>query len=149
LRAVVQRVKQAGVSVEGREVSRIRKGHLILLGVEQGDTKQDVEYLADKIVNLRVFEDHQGKMNLSVKDIGGEMLVVSQFTLCADCRKGRRPSFISAAEPEMAEAFYEEFCRIASEQGVTVKKGVFRTHMEVDLVNDGPVTVLLDSRKTF
>lgn len=149
MRAVVQRVKQAGVSVEGREVSRIRKGHLILLGVEQGDTKQDVEYLADKIVNLRVFEDHQGKMNLSVKDIGGEMLVVSQFTLCADCRKGRRPSFISAAEPEMAEAFYEEFCRIASEQGVTVKKGVFRTHMEVDLVNDGPVTVLLDSRKTF
>ncbi|HHU48278.1 MAG: D-aminoacyl-tRNA deacylase [Caldicoprobacterales bacterium] len=149
MRAAVQRVKQAGVSVEGREVSRIRKGYLILLGVEQGDTKQDVEYLADKIVNLRVFEDHQGKMNLSVKDIGGEMLVVSQFTLCADCRKGRRPSFISAAEPEMAEAFYEEFCRIASEQGVTVKKGVFRTHMEVDLVNDGPVTVLLDSRKTF
>jgi D-tyrosyl-tRNA(Tyr) deacylase len=149
LRAVVQRVKQAGVSVEGKEVSRIQKGHLVLLGVEQGDTKEDILYLAEKIVNLRVFEDKQGKMNLSIKDIDGEMLVVSQFTLFGDCRKGRRPSFISAAAPEMAEAFYEEFCKIVSQKGVLVEKGVFGAHMEVDLINDGPVTLLLDSKKTF
>jgi D-tyrosyl-tRNA(Tyr) deacylase len=149
LRAVVQRVMQSGVRVEDTEVSRIQKGLLVLLGVEQGDTRQDAEYLADKIVNLRVFEDDEGKMNLSVKDIGGQLLVVSQFTLCGDCRKGRRPSFSSAASPETAEALYEEFCNIASNQGVPVKKGVFRAHMEVDLINDGPVTLLLDSKKIF
>lgn len=149
MRAVVQRVKQAGVRVEGKEVSRIEKGHLVLLGVEQGDTVGDAKYLADKIVNLRVFEDDEGKMNLSVKETGGQMLVVSQFTLCGDGRKGRRPSFSSAAAPKIAEALYEEFCRFVSNQGVPVDKGVFRAHMEVDLVNDGPVTLLLDSKKTF
>lgn len=149
MRAVVQRVKQAGVSVEGKEVSRIQKGHLVLLGVGQGDTREDLKYLAEKIVNLRVFEDAQGKMNLSLKDINGQMLVVSQFTLYGDCRKGRRPSFTSAAAPEMAEAFYEEFCKILSQQGVPVEKGVFGAHMEIDLINDGPVTLMLDSKKIF
>lgn len=149
MRAVVQRVKQAGVSVEGKEVSRIQKGHLVLLGVGQGDTREDLEYLAEKIVNLRVFEDAQGKMNLSLKEINGQVLVVSQFTLYGDCRKGRRPSFTSAAAPEMAEAFYEEFCKILSQQGVPVEKGVFGAHMEIDLINDGPVTLILDSKKTF
>ncbi len=149
LRAVVQRVKRAAVSVDGKLVSSISAGHLVFLGVEQGDTGKDLEYLADKVVNLRVFEDQQGKMNLSVKDIGGELLVVSQFTLCGDCRKGRRPSFTSAASPDRAEAMYEEFCVLAEEHGVPVKKGVFQAHMEVELVNDGPVTILLDSRKTF
>jgi D-tyrosyl-tRNA(Tyr) deacylase len=149
LRAVVQRVKQAGVSVEGKEVSRIQKGHLVLLGVGQGDTREDLEYLAEKIVNLRVFEDAQGKMNLSLKEINGQVLVVSQFTLYGDCRKGRRPSFTSAAAPETAEAFYEEFCKIVSQQGVPVEKGVFGAHMEIDLINDGPVTLILDSKKTF
>lgn len=149
MRAVVQRVKQAGVSVEGKEVSRIQKGHLVLLGVGQGDTREDLEYLAEKIVNLRVFEDAQGKMNLSLKEINGQVLVVSQFTLYGDCRKGRRPSFTSAAAPETAEAFYEEFCKILSQQGVPVEKGVFGAHMEIDLINDGPVTLILDSKKTF
>jgi len=149
LRAVVQRVKQAGVSVGGKEVSRIQKGHLVLLGVGQGDTREDLEYLAEKIVNLRVFEDAQGKMNLSLKEINGQVLVVSQFTLYGDCRKGRRPSFTSAAAPETAEAFYEEFCKIVSQQGVPVEKGVFGAHMEIDLINDGPVTLMMDSKKIF
>jgi len=149
LRAVIQRVKSAGVVVEDRQISHIGTGYLVLLGVEQGDADQDVEYLADKTVNLRVFEDDEGKMNLSVKDIGGELLVVSQFTLYGDCRKGRRPGFSAAAAPEIARPFYEKFCGRCEKQGVPVKKGVFRAHMEVSLVNDGPVTMLLDSRKTF
>ncbi|HHY82321.1 MAG TPA: D-tyrosyl-tRNA(Tyr) deacylase [Clostridiales bacterium] len=149
MRAVVQRVKQASVSVDGSLVSKIQRGHLVFLGVESGDTRQDLEYMVDKIVNLRVFEDDQEKMNLSVKDVGGELLVVSQFTLCGDCRKGRRPSFSSAAGPEDAEFYYEEFCRLAEEQGIPVKKGVFRAHMEVSLINDGPVTMLLDSKRLF
>jgi D-tyrosyl-tRNA(Tyr) deacylase len=149
LRAVIQRVKNAGVSVEGKVVSSIQKGFLVLLGVEEGDTRQDLEYLADKTVNLRVFEDQQGKMNLSIKEIGGEVLVVSQFTLCGDCRKGRRPSFSSAAAPETAEAGYEEYCSQIEAHGIPVKKGVFRAHMEVELVNDGPVTMLLDSKRKF
>ncbi len=135
--------------VEGRQISHIGAGHLVLLGVEQKDTDQDAEYLADKTVNLRVFEDDKGKMNLSVKNIEGELLVVSQFTLYGDCRKGRRPGFSAAAAPEVAELLYEKFCRLCEQQGVPVKKGVFRAHMEVSLVNDGPVTMLLDSRKTF
>ncbi len=149
MRAVIQRVKSAGVVVNGRQISHIGTGHLVLLGMEQKDTDQDVEYLADKTVNLRVFEDDEGKMNLSVKDIRGELLVVSQFTLYGDCRKGRRPGFSAAAAPEIAEPFYEKFCRLCEKQGVQVKKGVFRAHMEVSLVNDGPVTMLLDSGKTF
>lgn len=149
MRAVIQRVKSAGVTVGGEKVSHIGAGHLVFLGVEEQDTDKDLEYLVDKVVNLRVFEDHEGKMNLSVKDVQGELLVVSQFTLCGDCRKGRRPSFSTAAEPGIAEAYYEKFCRLCGEQGITVKQGVFRAHMEVELVNDGPVTMLLDSRRTF
>ena len=149
MRAVVQRVSQASVSVDGSLVSQIQKGHLVLLGVEDGDTIKDLEYMVDKITKLRIFEDDQEKMNLSVKDVGGELLVVSQFTLCGDCRKGRRPNFSSAARPEEAELLYEEFCRMAEEQGIPVKKGVFRAYMEVSLINDGPVTILLDSRRTF
>ena len=149
MRAVIQRVKPASVHVAGNEISRIHKGHLVFLGIEEGDTGQDLEYLVEKIVHLRVFEDTQGKMNLSLLDIEGEILVVSQFTLSGDCRKGRRPSFSSAAAPETAEALYEEFCSQTAQRGVPVKKGVFRAHMEVDLINDGPVTILLDSKKTF
>jgi D-tyrosyl-tRNA(Tyr) deacylase len=149
VRAVVQRVKSAGVTVGGEEVSRIGTGHLVFLGVEENDTDKDLEYLVDKVVNLRVFEDAEGKMNLSLKDVQGELLVVSQFTLCGDCRKGRRPSFSAAAEPGTAEAYYEKFCSLCEAQGITVKQGVFRAHMEVKLVNDGPVTMLLDSRRTF
>ena len=149
MRAVVQRVKQASVHVKGNEVSRIRNGHLVFLGVEDGDTVQDMEYLVDKVIHLRIFEDSDEKMNLSLKDTGGELLVVSQFTLSGDCRKGRRPSFSTAADPETARAFYEGFCELAAQQGVSVKQGVFRAHMEVSLINDGPVTILLDSKKTF
>jgi D-tyrosyl-tRNA(Tyr) deacylase len=149
LRAVVQRVKSAGVTVGGKHISHIDAGHLVFLGVEENDTDKDLEYLVEKVVNLRVFEDDEGKMNLSVKDMQGELLVVSQFTLCGDCRKGRRPSFSAAAEPGIAEVYYEKFCRLCAEQGVSVKQGVFRAHMEVELVNDGPVTMLLDSRRMF
>lgn len=149
MRAVIQRVKQASVHVAGNEVSRIHKGHLVFLGVEEGDTQQDLEYLVEKIAHLRIFEDAQGKMNLSLLDVEGELLVVSQFTLCGDCRKGRRPSFSSAASPETAEAFYEEFCKLAGQMGISVKKGVFRADMDVKLINDGPVTMLLDSKKFF
>ncbi|NLB41651.1 MAG: D-tyrosyl-tRNA(Tyr) deacylase [Clostridiales bacterium] len=149
MRAVIQRVMQASVRVAGDEVSRIHKGHLVFLGVEEGDTQQDLEYLAEKIVKLRVFEDSEGKMNLSLLDVEGELLVVSQFTLCGDSRKGRRPSFSSVAAPEIAEVFYEKFCTLASQMGVSVKKGVFGAHMDVELINDGPVTILLDSKRTF
>jgi D-tyrosyl-tRNA(Tyr) deacylase len=149
LRAVLQRVKSASVTVGDERVSSIGTGHLIFLGVEENDTRQDLEYMVDKIVNLRVFEDQNGKMNLSLKDVQGELLVVSQFTLCGDCRKGRRPSFSSAAAADIAEEYYEEFCKLCAEQGVPVQKGVFQAHMEVELVNDGPVTILLDSRRTF
>ncbi len=149
MRAVVQRVKHASVHVAGDEVSRIHKGHLVFLGVEEGDTQQDLEYLVEKIVKLRVFEDLEEKMNLSLLDVDGELLVVSQFTLCGDCRKGRRPSFSSAAAPDIAEELFEKFCTLASQMGLNVKKGVFGAHMDVELINDGPVTILLDSKKTF
>jgi len=146
MRACVQRVSQAQVVVAGEMVGRIELGQLVLLGVAEGDTSDDAEELADKLVALRIFEDEQGKMNLSLVDAGGAMLVVSQFTLLGDCRKGRRPSFTSAAEPATAETLYEHFIAMVRARGVSVESGKFRAHMDVTLTNDGPVTLLLDTR---
>lgn len=146
MKAVVQRVKNAGVTVDGREISRIDKGYMILLGVMDDDTAEDIDVLAKKIASLRVFEDENGKMNLDIKNIDGEILAISQFTLCADVKKGNRPSFTRSQEPEKANEYYEEFCRKLIENGVkSVKKGVFGADMKVDLVNDGPVTIVYDT----
>ncbi|EAQ81054.1 D-aminoacyl-tRNA deacylase [Blastopirellula marina] len=149
MRAVVQRVASASVRVEGEIVGAIQQGLLVLLGVEPNDTSADVAYLADKTANLRIFEDDAGKMNLSVIDIGGAVLAVSQFTLLGDCRKGRRPAFTGAAPPELANVLYEEYVAAVGRLGLPVETGVFRAQMEVSLLNDGPVTLLLDSRKQF
>lgn len=149
MRAVVQRVSEASVSVETEEVGRIDQGILVLLGVGQDDGPGDAIYMAEKVIHLRIFADEQGKMNRSLLDVGGGLLAVSQFTLWGDCRKGRRPSFIAAAEPSKAEELYEAFVRHARSLGVTVFTGRFQEMMEVSLVNDGPVTLLLDSKKAF
>jgi len=149
MRAVVQRVKWARVTVEQQVVGRIGPGLLVLLGAGAGDTEQDVDYLAQKTANLRVFEDEQQSMNRSVLDLGGEMLVVSQFTLYGDCRKGRRPSFIDALEPGEAERLCDRFVQRCVEAGLPVQTGRFRAMMDVELCNSGPVTMLLDSRKQF
>lgn len=149
MRAVIQRVKSASVTVEGKVVSEIRVGLLVFLGVAQEDTPADVNYMASKIANLRIFEDDEGRMNLSILDVGGEALVVSQFTLYGDCRKGRRPSFIAAARPEKADPLYQAFMDEISRLGVPVKAGIFQAMMDVELINDGPVTMLLDSNKLF
>lgn len=149
MRAVVQRVSRSEVTVDGRRTGKINKGLLVLLGVTHGDTSKDVDYIVDKTINLRIFEDENDKMNLSLKDIGGEMLAVSQFTLYGDCRKGRRPSFTNAAAPEEADKLYQEFVKKVSEQGINTETGEFGAHMMVDLVNDGPVTILLESNKSF
>lgn len=149
MRAVVQRVSRAGVSVDGVSIAAIGSGLLILLGVETGDDEKDADYLADKIAGLRIFEDEGGKMNLSVKDCGGAILVVSQFTLLADCRKGRRPGFSAAAVPALAEPLCQYFCERAKNLGLEVQTGRFRAEMAVELVNDGPVTILLDSQRRF
>ncbi len=154
MRACVQRVSQASVRVKNQTsddeiVGQIGSGLLVLLGVEKNDTTNDLNYLIEKIVGLRVFEDATGKMNLSLVESGGALLVVSQFTLLGDCRRGKRPSFDSAALPELAEQFYEQFIVAARERGLSVATGRFRAMMQVALVNDGPVTILLDSRKTF
>ncbi len=149
MRAVIQRVLHAGVTVQGVEVSRIGKGLLVLLGVSTSDCEQDSCRLAEKTANLRIFSDNCDKMNLSVLDIGGEILVVSQFTLYGDCRKGRRPSYVAAAAPEPAAALYEHFVKMLARYTPKVSTGKFREMMEVFLVNDGPVTLLLDSRKDF
>lgn len=149
MRAVVQRVSSASVTVAGEVAGSIGPGLLVLLGVREDDTQADVIYTAGKVVGLRIFEDDAGKMNRSLAEAGGEMLVVSQFTLYGDCRQGRRPSFITAARPEQANALYESFCAEVRGQGIEVATGRFQQHMEVSLVNDGPVTLLVDSRKEF
>jgi D-tyrosyl-tRNA(Tyr) deacylase len=149
MRAVAQRVKCASVDVAGRVVGEIGKGLLVFLGVGQDDSEKDSEYLANKIAHLRIFSDERGLMNLSVMDGGGAVLVVSQFTLWADCIKGRRPSFTRAASPKRAKDLYERFIQSVREAGVPVASGVFQEMMEVHLINDGPVTILLDSEKTF
>jgi len=149
VRAVVQRVSRAQVTVAGEVTGAIDRGLLVLLGVATDDTQEDVTYLASKIVGLRIFEDDEGKMNRSLNEIGGAMLVVSQFTLLGDCRKGRRPSFIAAARPEQADALYRQFVAAVEEQGIRVATGRFQQHMDVELVNDGPVTLLVDSRREF
>lgn len=149
MRAVVQRVSEARVKVEGEIVGEIARGFLILLGAATDDGEEDAVQLAGKIVGLRVFDDGEGKMNLSLAEVGGAALVVSQFTLLGDCRKGRRPSFVAAAAPAIAEQLYERFVAELRALGATVATGRFRTHMAVELVNDGPVTLLLDSKKSF
>jgi D-tyrosyl-tRNA(Tyr) deacylase len=145
MKAVLQRVSRASVTVVGQ----IGRGILVLLGVEPDDTEEDARQLADKAIALRIFDDADGKMNLSLEEIGGSLLVVSQFTLLGDCRKGRRPSFIGAAAPELAEKLYNTFIGAAGSKGITVASGRFRAMMDVELVNDGPVTLIVDSRKRF
>ena len=149
MRAVVQRVTSARVTVEDRVTGEIGPGALVLLGVEQGDGPADLHYITAKIRDLRIFSDAAGKMNLSVLDTGGAVLVVSQFTLSGDARNGRRPSFVTAAAPQIARALYEEVVRELRASGLRVETGEFQAMMQVALVNDGPVTILLDSRKTF
>jgi D-tyrosyl-tRNA(Tyr) deacylase len=149
MRACVQRVSQAQVTVADEVVGRIERGLLVLLGVAAGDEEDDARQLADKIVALRVFDDEAGKMNRALADVKGDMLVVSQFTLLGDCRKGRRPSFDAAAPPDLARSLYEFFVARVREQGIEVATGRFREMMQVQLINDGPVTLLLDSRKLF
>jgi D-tyrosyl-tRNA(Tyr) deacylase len=147
MRAVLQRVSQASVDVDDTTVGQIGRGWLVLLGVARGDTEADAVWLADKLLNLRAFEDEQGKMNRSVVDVRGEILVVSQFTLLGDCRAGRRPSFTDAAEPAEAKRLYEHYSALLAPSGLKIATGIFRAMMKVSLVNDGPVTFLLDSRK--
>ena len=149
MRAVIQRVSRAGVVVDGAQIAAIGSGLLVLLGVENGDDKKAAEYLAEKTAGLRIFEDAAEKMNLSVFDCSGEVLVVSQFTLLADCRKGRRPGFSAAAPPEQAEPLCDYFVAQLKQRGIKVQTGQFRADMAVDLVNDGPVTILLDSYRNF
>ena len=144
--AVVQRVKESRVSVDDREVGAIGPGLNVLLGVAVQDQAQDAEYLAAKVVNLRIFEDDRGRMNRSLLETGGQMIVVSQFTLLADCRKGRRPSFIQAAEPEAARRLYRHFVNTVESMGIAVETGRFGAMMQVTIVNDGPVTLLVHSR---
>ena len=149
MRAVIQRVLQAEVTVEGRQVGKIEKGLLVYLGVGNEDTIKDAQFMADKLVNLRIFADEAGKMNLSVHNVGGAMLLVSNFTLHGDCRKGRRPGFDAAAAPEVAQQLYEKVIELITEQGTAVEKGAFGEYMHVSSTNDGPVTFLLDSSRLF
>lgn len=145
MRAVVQRVSSASVDVCGERVGEITNGLLVLLGVAESDDASAAQWMAEKIVSLRIFEDTDGKMNLSLRDVGGSLLAVSQFTLLGDCRKGRRPSFVKAARPEMAEDLYAEFTSAVQRLDVPTKTGRFQTHMNVSLVNDGPVTIIVES----
>ena len=149
MRAVLQRVSHASVAVDGEIKGKIGKGLLVFLAVCDEDTENDLIYLADKITGLRIFEDENEKMNLSLEDIKGEILIISQFTLYGDCRKGKRPSFTSAGKPDYAEKMYENFIEYVKEQGIYTQSGVFGADMKVELLNDGPVTILLDSKKLF
>lgn len=149
MRCVIQKVTSASVVVAGETVGKIEQGFMVLVGAQAGDTEADARYCAEKIAGLRVFEDENEKMNLSLADVGGSVLLVSQFTLLADARKGRRPDFIQAARPEVAEPLCERVKAMIEEKGIHVETGRFRTHMEVSLLNDGPVTILLDSKKGF
>jgi D-tyrosyl-tRNA(Tyr) deacylase len=149
MRAVLQRVTQASVEVDGEIVGRIGPGWVVLLGVAKGDGDADADWMAEKVANLRAFEDDQGKMNRSVAEIGGAVLVVSQFTLLGDCRGGRRPSFTEAAPPDEADRLYRAVVDRLAATGLPVATGIFRAMMKVELINDGPVTLMLDSRKTF
>jgi D-tyrosyl-tRNA(Tyr) deacylase len=147
MRAVIQRIKESSVKVEGQIIGRAGVGLLVLLGVAQNDGPADADYLVNKITHLRIFEDENGKLNRSLLEIGGEMMVVSQFTLLADCRKGRRPSFVDAAEPELAADLYEYFVEQVRSQGIHVATGRFKAMMEVALINAGPVTIILESQR--
>lgn len=149
MRCVIQRVTEASVTVEGEVIGQIGRGFMVLIGVSAEDTDKDLKYMAEKVPNLRIFEDGQGKMNLSLKDVGGAILAVSQFTLYGDARGSRRPSFIQAARPEQANALYEQLVAAWRAQGLTVETGRFRAEMQVSLINDGPVTILMDSTKAF
>ncbi len=147
MRAVIQRVSEASVTIASETFNKINKGLLVFLAVKPDDTQEDIDYIISKIINLRIFEDQNGKMNLSVKDVYGEILIISQFTLYADCRKGRRPSFIKAGKPSEAEPIYNKFIEQILTEPITIKTGQFQAAMDVALINDGPVTVILDSEK--
>jgi D-tyrosyl-tRNA(Tyr) deacylase len=149
MRAVIQRVKEARVEVEGEVAGRIGEGILLFLGIRKDDTQDDIKYLVEKVLGLRMFDDDAGKMNLSITDVGGEILVVPQFTLYGDCRKGRRPSFDEAASSDMAERLYDIFVEEVKKRGINVQTGRFRAIMDIHLTNSGPVTILLDSRRVF
>ncbi len=149
MRAVIQRVKESSVAIDGQVVGQCAHGFMVLIGVEEGDTEKDLAYIADKVPNLRIFEDENGKMNRSLMDIGGQILAISQFTLLGDARGGRRPSFTAAARPDTAVPMYEALVEKWRGLGIHVETGVFGADMQVSLINDGPVTILLDSRKLF
>ena len=149
MRAVVQRVSSSKVTVDGVVTGNINNGLNVLLGVEKGDQKKDAEYIADKVSGLRIFKDGEDKMNLSVLDVAGSVLMISQFTLLGDARKGKRPSFSEAAEADLANELYVYTCELVREKGITVETGVFQAHMDVEIRNDGPVTIILDSRRKF
>lgn len=147
MRLVIQRVRESSVEVDGKLISEIKKGFLVLVGVENEDSEHDIEWLAAKTANMRIFNDQEGVMNLSIKDIGGEILAISQFTLTASTNKGNRPSYIRAAKPEIAEPLYYKYCELVSKMiGNEVKKGIFGADMKVSLINDGPVTIIIDSK---
>ena len=144
MKVVIQRVSKAEVNCKGKIVGKINKGFLVLLGIKKGDTKEQADYLVKKLLNLRIFEDENGKMNLSIKDVQGELLIVSQFTLYADCSSGNRPSFTEAAKPEQAEELYEYFCSECEKNNIKVERGIFGADMQVSLINDGPVTIVIE-----
>jgi D-aminoacyl-tRNA deacylase len=147
MKALIQRVDRADVSVSGEVVGKITKGLCVFLGVVDADTQKDIQWLAEKIVNLRIFDDDDGRMNLSLRDVSGEMLLISQFTLCGDCRKGRRPSWAGAAKPDFAKDMYEKFIEEVRKTGVRTETGIFQAEMKVSICNDGPVTLMIDSKE--